>query len=169
MKNIAMIRTLLASKSALATMALFVSAAAGSAAALAGTKAPDTAQEIVTLERELGAALSRVDLPLIDKMWAPDLQYISPGGAVLDKTQRMAAMAASKAAPSVVSSVDDVKVRVYGNTAVAIVKTTWRGSRDGKDFADSFIATHVWVKSAPGWRLAGAQVTPIAAKLPRDG
>jgi ketosteroid isomerase-like protein len=75
----------------------------------------------------------------------------------------MAAMAASATAPAVASSVDDVQVRVYGNTAVAIVNTTWRGTTNGKAFADSFVATHVWVKSAPGWRLAGAQVTPIAA------
>ena len=164
MKNAPISRPLSAAKGTLATIALFVSSVASTAVAFAGAKAPDTVQSIVTLEHELGAALSRVDLPLIDKMWAPDLLYISPGGAVLDKTQRMAAMAASKTAPSVASSVDDVQVRVYGNTAVAIVKTTWRGTRDGKAFTDSFIATHVWVKSAPGWRLAGAQVTPIAAK-----
>lgn len=143
---------------------IFVSLGLPAMGAYAAKPKTDVAADIVSLERDLGAALSRVDLPLIDKMWAPDLLYISPGGAVLDKTQRMAAMAASKAGPSVVSSVDDVQVRVYGNTAVAIVKTSWRGTRDGKAFTDSFIATHVWVKSAPGWRLAGAQVTPIAAR-----
>lgn len=149
-----------------AKASLLVASASLSAVATAaeGAAMPAAAQEIVRLEKELGAALSRVDLPLIDKMWAPDLLYISPNGKVFDKPQRMASMEASAKAPPVASTVDDVQVRVYGKTAVAIVKTTWRGTTDGKPFADSFIATHVWVKSAPGWRLAGAQVTPITAK-----
>lgn len=141
---------------------LALQAAAMAAGASTAAAAKNTAQEIINLEKRLGDALSRVDVPLIDQLWGPDLLYISPAGKVFDKPQRMASVRASATAPAVTSSVDDVHVNVYGNTAVAIVKTTWRGSKDGKAFADAYIATHVWVKSAPGWRLVGAHVTPVA-------
>jgi ketosteroid isomerase-like protein len=58
--------------------------------------------------------------------------------------------------------VDDVRIRVFGDVAVALVRTTWRTTVDGSERVLKFVATHVWVRGADGWRLNTAQVGPAA-------
>jgi hypothetical protein len=54
-------------------------------------------------------------------------------------------------------------VRQYGGAAVVTGWTRMRGRFGEQPFEAHSRYTHVYVRSGPGWRLASAQGTPIAA------
>ena len=53
-------------------------------------------------------------------------------------------------------SIDDIKISVYGNTAVALMIYTQKAKveKDGKDRSAQFVITDIWVKTKKGWRVA---------------
>ena len=147
---------------ALATMLLCGLPAALAAAPASQSRAE---REVRAAEQQLNDALSRVDVPTVDRLWADDFQFVHPDGHVSSKAKRLAGLKpADPAAPALVSTLDDMEVRVYGQTAVVLVRTSWRGTADGKPFVSPYIATHVWVRWLKGWRLVSAQVAEVAAK-----
>jgi ketosteroid isomerase-like protein len=137
------------------------------AVGLSATQAavPNAESEIRRLEELLNNALSKVDTKTIDELWSDDFIFVTPSGRIANKAQRLAGLKPLVASePSLVSVLDDVQVRVYGTSAVAIVKTTWHGTIGDKPFADPYVATHVWVRSGDHWRLASAHVSQVDVK-----
>jgi len=63
-----------------------------------------------------------------------------------------------------ISEEEDMKVRVYGNVAVATSRVTIKGQYSGKQTSGQYRSIHVWVKAAAGWQLVANQITPVAAK-----
>jgi ketosteroid isomerase-like protein len=119
-------------------------------------------RQIRQREQELNDALSAVDVKAIDKIWADDFLFVNPSGRISNKEKRMAGLKPpDPAMPSLVSTIDEVRVRVFGPSAVAIVKTTWRGTIDAKPIVDSYVATHVWNRSEGRWRLTSAHVSHV--------
>jgi Low affinity iron permease/Domain of unknown function (DUF4440) len=55
----------------------------------------------------------------------------------------------------------EVKVYLYGNTAVVTVLSTWRGKENNQEYSSKFQATHVWVKQEGRWQLVAAHVSPV--------
>ena len=53
----------------------------------------------------------------------------------------------------------DLKVRVYGNTAVATYKDTYDAMVQGQHRARSVASTDVWVKTGSDWKLVSSQGT----------
>ncbi|HEX6191877.1 MAG TPA: nuclear transport factor 2 family protein [Chitinophagaceae bacterium] len=51
-------------------------------------------------------------------------------------------------------SFDDIKVNVYGNTAVALVLFTQKATSGGRDRSAQFLLTDIWVKQDRGWVIA---------------
>ena len=51
-------------------------------------------------------------------------------------------------------SFDDIKVSVYGNTAVALVLFTQKATSGGRDRSAQFLLTDIWVKQDKGWVIA---------------
>ena len=121
--------------------------------------------KIQQLERDLNDALSRADPVAVDKLWAEDFQFVSPSGQISNKKARLAGLKpSSQNSSTLVSTIDEVQVRVYGTVAVAIVKTTWRGTISGQTIADPYVATHVWVRSGAHWRLSSGHVAQVDSK-----
>jgi ketosteroid isomerase-like protein len=119
-------------------------------------------RQIRQLEQQLNDALSSIDVKTIDKIWADDFVFVNPSGRITNKVQRMAGLKPRDTSmPSLMSTIDDVQVRVFGTMAVAIVKTTWRGTVDAKPILDRYVATHVWKRSGARWRLTSAHVSHV--------
>ncbi len=59
---------------------------------------------------------------------------------------------------------EDLKVRVYQNTAVATGRVTIKGQYSGQPTSGQYRSTHVWVKGQTGWQLVANQLTALAAK-----
>lgn len=140
-------------------LSLFVSMASS---AFASQPMSTDELQIRQREQELNDALSALDVKAIDKIWADDFLFVNPSGRISNKEKRMAGLKPpDPAMPSLTSTIDEVRVRVFGPSAVAIVKTTWRGTVDGKPIVDSYVATHVWNRSRGRWWLTSAHVSHV--------
>ena len=51
-------------------------------------------------------------------------------------------------------SIDDIKVNVYGNTAVALLLFTQKATTGGADRSAQFLLTDIWVKEGNSWLIA---------------
>ncbi len=115
--------------------------------------------QLVGLERQLSEALAKQDAAVLKRLWSDDLVFTSPNGHLTNKTQRLAGQKPS-AQPAQLSNInDEVRVRVYGNTAVVTVLTTWKGKAGTQEFSDQYQATHVWIKQRGRWQLIAAHVS----------
>ena len=117
--------------------------------------------QLVELERQLSEALAKEDAAVLNRLWSDDLVFTSPNGHMTNKTQRLAGQKPSAQSAQLANINDEVKVRVYGNTAVVTVLSTWKGKAGTQEFSDQYQATHVWVKQRGRWQLVAAHVTPV--------
>jgi ketosteroid isomerase-like protein len=120
-------------------------------------------RHLIELERQLSDALVRQDAAALDRLWSNDLVFTFPDGKVSNKRQRLAGQKpATQPSQSESETVnDEVKVYLYGNTAVVTVLATWRGKADNKEYSNRFQATHVWAKQEGRWQLVAAHVSPV--------
>lgn len=119
--------------------------------------------QLIELERQLSEALVRQDATVLDRLWSNDLVFTFPDGKVSNKRERLAGQKPA-AQPSQAESEtvnDEVKVYLYGKTAVVTVLATWRGKADNKEYSSRFQATHVWAKQQGRWQLVAAHVSPV--------
>ena len=119
--------------------------------------------QLIELERQLSAALVRQDAAVLDRLWSNDLVFTFPNGKVFNKAQRLAGQkpAAQGSQSESENSNDEVKVYLYGNTAVVTVLSTWSGKENNQAYSSQFQATHVWVKQQGRWQLVAAHVSPL--------
>ena len=120
-------------------------------------------RHLIELERQLSDALVRQDAADLDRLWSNDLVFTFPDGKVSNKRQRLAGQkpgALSSQSESETTN-DEVKVYVYGNTAVVTVLATWRGKANNQAYSSQFQATHVWAKQEGRWQLVAAHVSPV--------
>jgi len=119
--------------------------------------------QLIELERQLSEALVREDAAVLDRLWSNDLVFTFPNGKMSNKSQRLAGQKPT-AQPSQIQSKtsnDEVKVYLYGNTAVVTVLSTWSGKANNKEYSSQFQATHVWAKQKGRWQLVAAHVSPV--------
>ena len=55
--------------------------------------------------------------------------------------------------------ITDLKVRVYGNTAIATYRSTYDMVVRGEPRARTIIATDTWIKQKGGWKLVAAHAS----------
>ena len=120
-------------------------------------------RQLIELERQLSDALVREDARVLDRLWSNDLVFTFPNGKVSNKAERLAGQKPAAQAPQSESKTinDEVKVSLYGNTAVVTVLSTWSGKANNEAYRSQFQATHVWVKQEGRWQLMAAHVSPV--------
>src|SRR6267143_6100958 len=120
-------------------------------------------RQLIELERQLSEALVREDAQVLDRMWSNDLVFTFPNGKVSNKAERLAGQkpAAQPTQSESKTTNDEVKVYLYGNTAVVTVLSTWSGKANNEAYSSQFQATHVWVKQEGRWQLVAAHVSPV--------
>jgi len=132
---------------------------------VAAAAAADPSQDLAALEQKMTDALVHSDADTIDKLWADDVVWIGLNGKPTTKAEQLAGMRAQPpaATPSVLSAVnDEVKVRLYGQTAVVTVRSTWTTRTDHGERASDYLATHVWSERRGQWRLVSAHISRVA-------
>jgi ketosteroid isomerase-like protein len=118
-------------------------------------------EEIREFGRRWAEAEERGDVPALGEMADEDLTLVGPLGFVLDKAQWLDRYGSGSLVTKSLSW-DDVTVRSYGDTAVAVGVHTQRAAYRGQPSDGRFRATHVLVRSSGGWRLASIHLSPIA-------
>jgi ketosteroid isomerase-like protein len=121
---------------------------------------PMSTHPVLDLGRRWAAAEQAADTATLDRMTAADFTLVGPFGFVLDKEQWLDRY---REGDLVTSHLEwhDVEVREYGTVAVAIGVHTQRAAHRGRPSDGSFRATHIAVKEAGEWKLAGMHLSPL--------
>ena len=116
-------------------------------------------QQIKTLSDQLSQAYVKGDTSFFEKYLADDYTgiYASSQPDTKAETRKPGAVKYES------FDVHEMKIRVYGDTAVVTSLTSSKGAlrEDGKPFSGDFRTTRVWVKQKDGWKLVAFQSTQV--------
>jgi ketosteroid isomerase-like protein len=123
-------------------------------------KAGPDEQTITQMENDWATALTKRDMATIDRMEATDYMFISPDGSLSNKTESDAMI---KSGDVVIASfkIDDLKVRINGDTAVVHGLETEKSSYKGTDTSGQYRFTDVFVKRNGTWRALATHVSKV--------
>jgi ketosteroid isomerase-like protein len=150
-----------------------VSLATGQTSRRPETRDADRSQaerEVRELEDQFSRAVVRGDRSFYDRVLADDFTHTSHSGLFKTRAQWLAESRSgdqARAQPGATHydalDVDDLAVRVYGETAVVTGRTTPKGrNAKGQPMAGQYRFLRVWVKHPGGWRAVAFQGTRIA-------
>ena len=143
---------------ALSALLIAVAAPGLRAAQPAGTEA-----ELRALEERLARAWVEKDRPFIEGLLAGDWSVTDGAGQVLTKDQVLAQTFASSDRTIDSMTIDDVRVRVFGSTAVVTGRTRATGSYRGQTGSAVLRFTDIFVQRDGRWQIVashGSTVTP---------
>jgi len=131
------------------------------AALLSLARAANVDEDLKKLETERAAAVVRGDAATLAKQTSDDYTFINVSGRMSDKSQMVDAFknGQSKLASDELS---DMKVRLYGNTAVITGKADVKGTLGGKDITGQMMFTRVYVKKGGHWQSVAFQQTLVS-------
>jgi len=123
----------------------------------AATPDPKTEKEVLAALDAYKQALMKKDAAALAKVVSDDLTYTHSSNLHQDK----AALLASLKENAVVEAIDfkDLKVRVYGNTALVKGDVDFRNNANGTVTVSKLNILHVLVKGPQGWQLVARQAT----------
>ena len=117
-------------------------------------------QAVGKLEAEWVDALIKVNTAALEQLYSDQLTYTHSSGTTDTKAEYIANLKAGKTKyESLVR--EDVKVRVYGNSAIHTSKTNIKLISNGQPQSFSVKMIHVWVKEGKSWRLVAHQTTRL--------
>ena len=136
---------------------LSVSVAAG----LAAPKSSTVEDQIKKYEQDWAHATVNQGAAAVDQYEADDIITTDPSGRVTDKAQdRMDLSSGDFKIQS--QELSEIKVHVYGNTAVAVgTNTTREGTYKGKDISGKYRFTDTWVNRNGKWQAVASEYTKV--------
>ena len=115
-------------------------------------------QELLKVEHEFAEAIVRNDLKGIERLVADDWIIIDPDGDVVDRARFLEVIKSGALTHELMES-DNLRVRVYGNSAVVTAITRTKGRFMTQDFSTQERATDVFVKHGVRWRCVLTHLT----------
>jgi ketosteroid isomerase-like protein len=125
-------------------------------------------REVLKTEHQRVEALIRKDMSSLEQFYHPDFVSTSRNGQVTDRMQYLEGI---RSAGTKIESMEhsDVRVRVYGETAVVTGRTSGKGRISGIDFTDKpGRFTHVYFKRDGRWQIVAMQNSPSDARAVAD-
>lgn len=144
----------------LAGSSVGVKAQCGSGQAAKDKKSASVEEHLMKLERDAVDAMKRNDISFLENLEAPDYLFIDPAGMVHTREEDLA-IARSGDLKIESINIDEMKVRVYGDTAVVTGQSTVKGAFKTQDISGKYRWTDVFVKRNGKWQLVNAQLTPV--------
>ena len=128
---------------------------------LAWSQGGNVEQQIKKLTDQVLAAQLKADTNSLEKLLADDYMAIRTYGTLATKAQEIEDL---KSGATKFDTVDvhDLKIRVYGDTAVVTALNSYKGTIKGKPFSGDTRTTRVWVKDKGNWKLVAFQSTRVA-------
>jgi len=120
-------------------------------------------EELLKLENEFARAVASNNADGLDRLLADDWIIVEPDGSIIDKARFLEVIRSGALSHESMKSTD-LKVRVYGNTAVVTGLTTSKGKFMGQDFISCERATDIFVKQADRWQCVFTQLTRFTKK-----
>jgi len=124
------------------------------------TPAGNDEQTLIQLEQDWSEALVKADQPAFDRIMAVDYIFIDPDGQVVTKAQGDAEFKAGVTKFDAFVS-DDMKVRVFGDTAIVTGRATMTGTSKGKDISGQDRWTDVFVRRDGRWQAVSSHASHV--------
>jgi len=116
--------------------------------------------EIKSLEEARNQAVLHGDVAALDKMTSDDYTFITLRGELRTKSDILKGFASGSFHYDS-RQVSDLKVRVYGDTAIVTGRSVQKGMENGKDYSGDYRFTRVYVKENGHWLTVALQTTLI--------
>jgi ketosteroid isomerase-like protein len=123
---------------------------------------PSVEDQIKKIEKDRAAAVVKGDVATLEGATADDYVFVNAYGQLSDKATTMNNIKTGNIKITA-NEVSDMKVRVYGNTAVVTGKASTKGTIGGRDVKSPMMFTRVYVKKDGKWQSVAFQQTPIVA------
>lgn len=117
-------------------------------------------QAVLKLEAEWVDALVKADGAALEKLYSDNLTYTHSSGSTDTKAEYITNLKAGKTKYESLMR-EDVKVRVFGNTALHTSKTHIKLISNGQPSSFAVKMLHVWVKEGSSWRMVAHQTTRL--------
>jgi ketosteroid isomerase-like protein len=117
-------------------------------------------QELNQIEQQLIKAWVNHERETIDRYLADDWAVTDPAGRHLTKAEVLAELDSGERKLES-GTIDDVNVRLYGDTAVVTGRTLAAGSYQGESVSVKLRFTDVFVKQNGNWRAVASHATLI--------
>jgi len=121
----------------------------------------DVEKMIAKMEDDWAAALLNADLATIDRIEAPDYTLADQDGNLMTRAQSDAELKAGDYKATAFKN-DEVKVRVYGDTAIVSGLETETSTYKGKDSSGQYRFTDVFVKRDGAWQAVATHTSKVA-------
>ncbi len=146
----------------LAVLATLTSFPPASGQTKASGKQGDAEQTLRRIEQEMTDALAKGDASAFERYVANTFVYTDAEGTMMDKAQLVNdTRSGALKAPSV--KMDDIKVHLYGDTAIVTWRSTEKGTTyKGKDLSGQYRFTDVFVRQNGNWQMVASQGTRIS-------
>jgi len=120
-------------------------------------------EEILKMERDFGQAVIKNDADAVGQFLTDDWIVVDADGGVIDKARFLGVIKSGVLTHEQMDS-DDVRIRTYGDTAVATALTRTKGKFMGQEFTTQERATDVLVKKDGRWQVVFTQLTRFIKK-----
>jgi ketosteroid isomerase-like protein len=119
------------------------------------------ADEVKAAENEWLTGITKNDFRKLEQVLADDLMYLHSTGVMDSKASYVKSLQSGKQ-KYVSGKINDLKIRVYGQTAVINGDANFEFVTDGKPGKAHLKYTHVFVKGGKGWQLVSHQSLKVA-------
>src|SRR6185312_2579330 len=133
----------------------------GQAKPAAANVSTSVEQTLMQLERDWTQASLKRDIDALQKIMADDWVNIDFQGRTVTKAQTIANLKAGAPATQA-AGIGEMKVRVFGDSAVVAGSDTEKSTLKGKPVIDKYLWTDVFVKRDGRWQAVASQSTKVA-------
>ena len=120
-------------------------------------------EDLLKLENEFAEAIVKNDLEGIGRLVTDDWIIIGPDGEIVDRARFFEVIKSGTLTHDMMES-EDLRVRVFGDSAVVTALTRTRGKFMGQDFSTQERATDVFVKRDGRWQCVLSHLTRFTKK-----
>lgn len=108
-------------------------------------------------------AEAKKDVAALDRFFDDDFIFVAANGAVYDRKKFLDEIKGDDSPPSGNTvAYEDFRARAYGKTAIVNYAPVVSGKdKDGKDFANRYRMSVVWIKQKGSWRITSFHATRV--------
>ncbi|HEX8367464.1 MAG TPA: nuclear transport factor 2 family protein [Pyrinomonadaceae bacterium] len=120
-------------------------------------------QEFMRRQRAQYEAEAKKDVAALDRFFDDDFIFVAANGAVYDRKKFLDEIKGDDSPPSGNTvAYEDFRARAYGKTAIVNYAPVVSGKdKDGKDFANRYRMSVVWIKQKGSWRITSFHATRV--------
>ena len=120
-------------------------------------------EELLKLEKAFGEAIVKNDVEGVERIVTDDWIIIDPNGEIVDRARFFEVIKSGALTHDIMES-EDLRVRVYGDSAVVTAITSTKGKFMGQEFSTRERATDVFIKRDRRWQCVLTHLTKVAKK-----